>query len=52
MKYIVTCTCIYNGFIEVDANDQKEAVSMAQERLDEVNWVFGEQTADYAEEIK
>ena len=52
MKYVVTCTCIYNGFIEVDANDREEAVRMARERLDEVDWVFGEQTVDYAEEIE
>lgn len=52
MKYQVTCTRIYNGTLEVEAESADEAVSIAQERLDEVDWQYGESTADYAEEVK
>ncbi|MBR3398579.1 MAG: hypothetical protein IKH08_02240 [Prevotella sp.] len=51
MKFGVTCTRIYNGWLEVEAASEEEAVSMAQERMDEVDWDFGEQTADYADKI-
>jgi uncharacterized ferritin-like protein (DUF455 family) len=51
-KFGVTCTRIYNGYMEVEAESAKEAVSMVRDRLDEVDWNFGEQTADYADEIK
>ena len=49
--FIVTCTRIFNGDLEVQADSADEAVSIAQERLDEVDWQFGEETADYADEI-
>lgn len=49
-KYIVTCTKIYNGTIEVEAENKEEALEIADENLDDVDWVFGEATADYAEE--
>jgi len=57
MKYIVTCTKIYNGYMEVEAKTCKEAVEWARDHIskldDEDNWMFGEATADYAElEIK
>ena len=50
--YGVTCTRIYNAYMEVEAESAHEARLMANERLEEVDWEFGEQTADYAEEIK
>ena len=49
-KYIVTCTKIYNGTIEVEAENKEEALEIADENLDDADWVFGEATADYAEE--
>lgn len=50
MKYNVICTRIYNGSIEVDANSAEEAVAIvADEKLDEVKFTYGETTADYAE---
>ncbi len=51
-KFEVTCTKIYNGTLFVEANSADEACAIAQDRLDEVDWDFGEQTADYAEEVK
>lgn len=51
-KFEVTCTRIYNGSIMVEAESADEAVSIAQEKLDDVDWQFGEQTADYADEVK
>ena len=51
MKYIVTCTIIYNGYMEVEAKSCKEAVEWARDHIskldDEDNWMFGEATADY-----
>lgn len=52
MKYIVYCTKIFNGTIEVEAESKEEAICIAEENMDEVNWEFGEKTADFAEEIK
>ena|GEM_PF-5961837 len=53
MKYIVNCTKIYNGCMEVEAESSEEAVRWAQEHInkldDEGNWSFGEATADFAE---
>lgn len=55
MKYIVYCTKIYNGCMEVEAKSSEEAVEWAQEHIsqldDECNWFFGEATADYADMI-
>lgn len=48
-KYIVTCTKIFNGTIEVDADSANEAMQMAEEKRDEISWQFGEETIDYAE---
>ena len=49
--YCVACTQIHNGHLMVQAESEEEAVAIAKERLDEVEWEFGEQTADYAEEV-
>lgn len=51
-KYIVNCTRIYNGTIEVEADSKDDAIAIAQERIDEVCWEYGESTADYADEIR
>ena len=51
MKYGVTLTRIYNGYIEVDADSADEAVAIAGEHLEEANFELGETTADYAEEL-
>lgn len=51
-KYGVTCTKIYNGYIEVDAENEQDAMEKVKtmwETDDSVDWTFGEQTADYAE---
>lgn len=64
-KFLVECTVIYNGSIEVEANDKQEALELVDEMLsgenldgfpDEVTvcdgrFCFGEATADYADEI-
>ena len=51
-KFIVYCTQIYNGTIEVEAENEDEAVRIVQqEKLDEVDFDFGEATADFADEI-
>ena len=49
---MVTCTQIHNGILFVQAESADEALAIARERLDEVEWNFGEQTADEAEEIE
>lgn len=51
-KFEVTCTQIHNGTLVIEAESADEAMAIARERLDEVDWNFGEQTADYAEEVK
>jgi uncharacterized ferritin-like protein (DUF455 family) len=50
-KFGVVCTRIYNGWMEVEAESADEARAMVRDRLDEVDWEFGEQTADYADEL-
>lgn len=64
-KYEITCTMIYNGYMEIEANSEKEALQLAQESLCHENgddfpddgrfglaqFSFGEATADYADEI-
>ncbi len=52
MKYEVTCTRIYNGHIEVEAESAEAAMNYAKEHRDKIDWNFGEETIDYAEEIK
>ena len=53
-KFLVTCTKIYNGTMFVDAENNEEALEIAQNKLNEnvdcINWDFGEATADIAEE--
>lgn len=50
-KYIVTCTRIYNGSIEVEAESEEQALEIAKEyQSEQINWSFGEETVDYAEE--
>lgn len=52
MKYIVYCTKIYNGSVEVDADCKEDALDIAEQSINDgkVEWEFGEATADYAEE--
>ena len=64
-KYGITCTMIYNGYMEIEANSEEEALDLAQESLCHENgddfpddsrfgladFSFGEATADYADEI-
>lgn len=68
MKYNVTCTLIYNGNVEVEANSREEAIKKAENAINdgsatlqqapsEVNvgtvpFTYGECTADYAEPLK
>ena len=51
MEYIVVCTKISNGNLKVEANSEKEALKNAQEMImrdvDNVDWEFGEATADF-----
>ena len=53
-KFLVTCTKIYNGTMFVDAENNEEALDIAQNKLNEnvdcINWDFGEATADIADE--
>lgn len=51
MKYEVTCTRIYNGRIEVEAESRDAAMAYAREHRDKIKWNFGEETIDYAEEV-
>lgn len=52
-KFVVNCTKIYNGSMEVEANNETEAVQLAQEKLNNnvncIDWEFGEGTADYVD---
>ena len=53
-KYGVTCTKIYNGYIEVDADNEQDALDKVNEmweKGDPIDWTFGEQTADYATKV-
>ena len=56
MEYEVTCTMIHNATLIVDADSKEDAVKKAQEILNNdadntnVDWEFGESTADYAKE--
>ena len=52
MKYEVICTRIYNGWLQVEAESADVAKKYADEHPDEIDWNFGEETIDYAEEIK
>lgn len=66
MKYYVECTMIYNGKMEVEANNAEEALRIAQENLSgeiaddfpdsgrfgKAEFDFGEATADYAEPME
>ena len=57
-KYGITCTMIYNGYMEIEANSEEE--SLCHENGDDfpddgrfglADFSFGEATADYADEI-
>ena len=49
-KYRVYCTQVWNGDIVVDAESKEDAVQKVQESIDDVDFSYGEATADYAEE--
>lgn len=63
-KFNVTCTLIYNGNVEIEANTAEEALSKARTNFGlntdtnipcalyagDAQFEFGEMTADYAEE--
>lgn len=52
-KFIVNCTKIYNGSMKVEANNETEAIQIAQEKLNNdvncIDWELGEGTADYVD---
>lgn len=61
--FTVTCTIVYNGSMQVEAESEDEAVSKVQEQLSyhagslpsdleagDATFFFGEATADYAEQ--
>lgn len=48
----VTCTQIHNGTMLIEADSADEACAIAQGRLDECEFEFGESTVDYAEEVQ
>lgn len=65
-KFNVTCTIIYNGSVEVEAENEEEAIRKVQDGLCSTNgkddfpsggtfggvdFTWGEATADYADEI-
>ena len=64
-RFDVTCTMIYNGHVEIEAESKDQALKKASEMLDsrinndfpgegtfgKVDFIFGEATADYADEI-
>lgn len=64
-KYGITCTMIYNGYMEIEANNEEEALELAQASLCNENgddfpddgrfgladFSFGEATADYAGQL-
>ena len=65
-KYGVTCTMILNGYVEVDAENEEDAILNAERMFDkksptdeiahegycgEVYFDFGEVTADFADKI-
>lgn len=51
MKYEVTLTRIYNGRLEVEASNEKDAMEIAHGLIDRVDWIYGESTVDYAEKL-
>lgn len=65
-KFGISCTLIYNGYVEVEAENEEEAIAKAELNFtydkttkipDElyagnVAFGFGEMTADYADEIE
>lgn len=51
-KYGISLTKIYNGYIEVMADSEEDALKKAEESLDTYDdWTYGETTADFVEEI-
>lgn len=65
-KYGVCCTIVYNGYIEVEAENADDAISMVEDKLNStlgeddfpfsgkfggVEFNWGEATADYADEL-
>ena len=54
-RFNVVCTMIHNGNIEVQAESEEDALNIVNRMLSIdkscANWVFGEITADYIEEV-
>lgn len=50
-KFGVTCTRIFNGYISVEAESADEAMKIAEEKSNEIDWTFGEETIDYADPL-
>ena len=64
-RYVVECTVVYNGSIEVEADNEQEAIEKASNELGGKNldsfpnevtagdatFMFGEATADYGYEL-
>lgn len=64
-KFGITCTMIFNGYMEVEAENKEKALELAQDNLRHelgddfpddgkfglADFSFGEATADYADEI-
>lgn len=65
-KFGISCTLIYNGYVEVEAENEEEAIAKAELNFTpnkttkihdelyagDVSFEFGEITADYADEIE
>ncbi len=49
MRYMVICTKVYNGTMEVEAESKEQALGIAQENIENAEWQLGEATADYVE---
>jgi hypothetical protein len=48
-KFNVYCTQYLNATIEVDAENEDQAMELAKEKLDGADWNHNDTTIDYAE---